>query len=279
MAKHKVMKNQPLAKIPAHLKDSITTGPAYHQLGPGFIRRLKEMIETAECGPGQKLQQKQMAELLGMPKSTLHDWLEGQMPEQIQALICGFERLSETERRTLLRDFCRDCPRVDHPAIVHDPNAVTRLKEILERPTGLTWICGPSRRHRTFILNALGNASRLNAPSQRIVGFDTKPPRIFAPVPGVWYSRQEPEPEWSSRLVNQIWPWLLNSDFDVLILNGVISVAPHLLTDVLRISDSRRVLLADEHLAELPNDKATVLNVVKRDSDKNLTRLHIQRLH
>lgn len=48
--------------------------------------------------------------------------------------LCAIERLSETQRAGLFRKLCRDCPRLQHARLAHDPQAVNSLRGLLARP-------------------------------------------------------------------------------------------------------------------------------------------------
>ena len=116
--------------------------PAYPKSNSEFVRRLKQLIDIAECPDGLVLQPKQLGNLLGMPKSTLNDWHHGDLPLQLRFFICALERLSESSRAEFLRRVCRECPRLDDPWIVKDERVLNSLQELLKQPTGLTLVHG-----------------------------------------------------------------------------------------------------------------------------------------
>src|ERR1035438_2283644 len=70
-------KRNPLANVPVTIQQFVTQAPAYPWTGPGLIRRLKEAVDMAECGPGLKLPQRAFGQLIGAATTTLHDWTEG----------------------------------------------------------------------------------------------------------------------------------------------------------------------------------------------------------
>jgi hypothetical protein len=103
VAKHKGMtRKHAFGAIPDSIRSYISMAPAYQKDGPEFIRKLKAVLDEVECDPGDVLPQKTFGEILGVPKSTIHDWVEGPLPDQIRALFCGLERVSQPQRVHLL---------------------------------------------------------------------------------------------------------------------------------------------------------------------------------
>jgi hypothetical protein len=103
--------------------------PAYPKLANEVIRQLKRMMDEAERPAGQPLTQKEFGRLVGVPKSTIHDWYHGNLVEPAMHFVCALERLSETQRTALFRKLCRDCPRLQHAHLAHDARAVILFEE------------------------------------------------------------------------------------------------------------------------------------------------------
>jgi hypothetical protein len=74
-AKHKGMKK--CAQGTSPYTDLIITSPAYPKTAGEVIRLLKEALDTADRKESQKYDQREFAQLIGAPKSTVHDWYYG----------------------------------------------------------------------------------------------------------------------------------------------------------------------------------------------------------
>jgi transcriptional regulator with XRE-family HTH domain len=118
------------------------------------VRKLKQSLDQTECPPGTCLTQKQFGELLGIPKSTINDWYHGNLAPQIRYFLCALERLPEVARTALLRELCRECPRLDHPRLSQDPETIALLKTVLAQPVGLTLIRGDRDDLRSCLITA-----------------------------------------------------------------------------------------------------------------------------
>lgn len=226
----------------------LAAAPAYHKVGPEFIRKLKAAVERSECAEGRNLHQKQFGKIVGVPKSTIHDWAEGGLPAPIEAMLCGLERLSEPQRLQLLREFCRDCPRLDHLRLAHNTQALVSLRPVLLQRAGLTIIQGSVESACTFLFTAIGNSIGRFSPQQRVCGIDFHFPVNFSPVPGVYYVRQNTSDQLTQEIVRRVWSRLRRSQHEVLMLNGAISIATELTTEVLSTSSKRHVILAGDSL-------------------------------
>ena len=251
--------------------------PAFCQTGPELVRRLKKRLDLIECGPGKNLTQKQFGEVLGVPKSTMNDWFVDPLPEPIQALLCGLERLPETERILFLREFCRECPRLCHPWIAHDPEVVTALERILTQRSGLTVIIGQPKRLQTFLLTAFGNSLGRLDPKHRCCGLDLYNPMEFTPVPGVHYACERQGPGPMGHLITEIWPQLRDSKAELFLLNGVLSMVPQMGPEIMRCSRSRHVILADDFPSGFPAFQANVIRVSNDKFRPKLLRASIVR--
>lgn len=269
-------KRNPLAHVPVSIQQFITLAPAYHRTGSDVLRYLKKVVDMAECGPGQKLPQKAFGGLMGVPPSSMNDWFETGLPPQMQALVCGLERLPESDWLLFLREFCRECPRLEHLSLAHGPGAIQSLKELLARPAGLAMISGSSPKDRNVLLYSLGNSSRRFGPMRRISGLDVTGPTEFSPVPGVFYLRRVLEPDQTRRVAGEMWPVLKQTAYEVLVLNGVISALPEILPELVKISKERLVILADDFTSGLPKCKASIVTVTKDHRKPDLLRISIR---
>jgi hypothetical protein len=230
--------------------EDLLCGPAYNRSGHEVFRTLKKMIDRVECSQGQQLEQRQFAHLLGVPKSTAHDWFHGKLATALQSFLCAFERLPETDRILFLREFCRLCPRLEHPRLAHDVETSDRLRLCVEQRAGLTILNG-AEEPRTFLVTAMGHSISRVDPKRTALGLDVHRPRSFVPVAGVHYCQQPPNRDQVSRLAGAIMERCKASNAEVLILNGVwsgVSLLPALLR---QLSATRHVIAADDFGASL----------------------------
>jgi hypothetical protein len=225
--------------------NGILLAPTYHKSGYEVVRALKQALDRAECCPGQGLEQKQFGYLLGVSKSTIHDWFHGKLVAQIQNFLSALERLSETDRSLLLREVCRPCPRLEHPRLAHDTETLSRLRAVLNQRTGLTIVVGPSEP-RTFLVTALGHAITQAEPTRRACGLDANRPDTFVPVAGVFYCQYPPNPEQARQIVAQAMAHIEGSGSELVICNGVWSGLSQLPRAIKRLAATRHLLVADE---------------------------------
>jgi hypothetical protein len=238
-------KNSCAEKWGALPNPSYQVAPAYPKTGTEVVRKLKKILDQTECPPGACLMQKEFGELLGMPKSTAHDWFHGNLAPQIRYFLCALERLPEVSRMALLREFCRECPRLDHPRFDQGPDTIARLKTVLDQPAGLTLIQGDSDDLRTFLITAIGHSTRVLVPAKRVGGVDVHKPDRFVPVNGVLYLG----PGWDSAdraaVALSVCKQIEECPAQLLLLNGVWSALPEEQTQILRLAGHRNVILAD----------------------------------
>jgi hypothetical protein len=219
-------------------------GPAYQKSGYEVIRALKRSLDRTECSPGQQLEQRQFGSLLGVSKSTIHDWFHGALADPIQNLLCAFERLSETDRILFLREFCRECPRLEHPRLAHDVESLNRLRFCLEQRAGLTIVDGPAEP-RTFLVTALGHSFARVDPQRMACGLDVHRPETFVPVAGVYYCQHPPNPAEARKLLVEIMDGFKDSKAGVVIFNGIWSGISQFPAVIRRLMTTRHVIVAD----------------------------------
>jgi hypothetical protein len=224
--------------------NGLLLAPAYHKSGYEVVRKLKQALDRAECSPGQHLEQKQFGYLLGVSKSTIHDWFHGDLAAPIQNFLCAFERLTETDRILLLREFCRQCPRLEHPRLAHDAQTLNRLKASLDQRAGLTIVVGPSEP-RTFLVTAMGHAITQVEPTRRVCGLDVHRPDTFVPVAGVCYCQHPPNLEQTRQLVARIMEDVEGSKAKLVIFNGIWSGMSQFSKAIQRLAATRHLIVAD----------------------------------
>ena len=225
--------------------------PAYPKSANEVIRQLKKAMDRVECQAGLELAQIDFGRLIGAPKSTIHDWYHGNLAAPIKHFLCALERLNENQRTELLRELCRDCPRLQHPRLAFDPQAVNSLSALLAQSTGLTFIVG-AEDLQTFLITAWGNsATRLN-PSLQVCGLDLHKPDLFVPVSGVLYLGNPNDSAQVRELARSVWKQIEDSHANLVLLNRVWSAVPELRNKIVACARNRHVILADQSEAVAP---------------------------
>jgi hypothetical protein len=95
---------------PFSLTNSVLQPAAYPKFGTEVVRKLKESMESVECPPKQKLTWKQFGQLIGAPKSTVHDWNYDNLAAPIKHFLSGIKRPSELQRLKFFHVVCREWP-------------------------------------------------------------------------------------------------------------------------------------------------------------------------
>jgi transcriptional regulator with XRE-family HTH domain len=130
--KHNNMKNwspknvfDPGVHLPSKFGDGL-------QRGTQLLNSLRSAVSGVY---GRALQQEELAELIGKPKSTLNNWLNGDGQPSLKALLRMFETLPAPLRHQILDDpdICRCRPVFEHPRLSHDPVGVSCLKTIVSK--------------------------------------------------------------------------------------------------------------------------------------------------
>lgn len=174
------------------------------------------------------------------------------------------ERLSEAQRTALLRDLCRDYPRLTHPRLAHDPQVIAWLRGLLIEPFVLGFVTGPTDALRTFLITAIGNSIPLIVPRKRICGLDVHRPDSFVPVPGVLYFRNPSDSAQVKRIILTQWNEIENSSADVFLFNGVWALLPEIRDNILRLAKRHIVMVADKFDSSFPGQGAARDVVVNR---------------
>ena len=238
------MEHKKLSQQNFQSSNGLLLAPAYHKSGSEVVRTLKQALDRVECSPGQKLEQKQVGHMVGVSKSTIHDWFHGKLAGSLQNFLCVFERLTEPERILILREFCRPCPRLEHPRLAHDAEALSRLKASLNQPAGLTFVVGAAEP-RTFLVTALGHSITRVKPTSRVCGLDIHRPDSFVPVAGVFYCQRPPNLELAQHLAAHIMAEVEGSNEELVIFNGIWSGISQFLKAIQQMTATRHVILAD----------------------------------
>jgi len=267
------MKKSNLGLEPSLQSGTFIVGPAYPKTANEVVRRLKKAIDKAECQVDQELSQKLFGRLIGAPKSTIHDWYHGDLAAPIKHFLCGMERLSEAQRKQLLSELCRDCPRLQHPRLAHDPIVINSLKGLLGHMNGLTFVIGSTEEIRSFLITALGNSAGQLTPAKVLCGLDIHRPELYSPVPGVLHFQNPPGAAIAMHLVEQVWKNILNSSATLFLFNGLWGLIPQLQADIFDLARKRNVIVADGLESKSKDlrgytSKGLTINVLKTSAEQ-----------
>jgi hypothetical protein len=213
------------AKGTSPYADLVIASPAYPKTASEVIRLLKRSLDTADRKESQKYDQREFAQLIGAPKSTVHDWYYGTLPKPILYFICALERLPDAQKLAVLRNLCRERFTLDHPCLSHDRQMVTLLKGLLSQAAGLTILTG-LETPRNFLFTALGNTACQIVHLRFIAGLDFRSPTAFVPVPGVRYCPQRSGLSALTAVLENHWSSMEKSPAKIVLLNSVWSLMP-----------------------------------------------------
>lgn len=243
--------------------------PAFPKTGSEVFRSLKKAMDRIECPPGIHLTQKQFGQLTGIPRSTVNDWYHGNLAFQIRYFLSALERLPDAARIGLLHEICRECPRLDHPALSHNPKGINSLKALVARPTGLSMLRGDSKNTRDFVLAAIGHSAGRLRPGSPVAGLDAAPPGPYVPVSGVRTMLQPPNWSKASLLLRSLEKEKIYPRGQLLLFSGLWSGAPETRPIMLRLAKHHNVIMADQFPRSLllPH-KTQVANLITAEANK-----------
>jgi hypothetical protein len=147
-----------------------------------LVHQLWSVLELLE---NRSLSPTELGRSLGLGESSVEDWARGWLPLQhVEALMRLLERIPRHQRYDLLDAFLREHPNLNAPELAHEPATPDRLRALLRKARGITFIIGASVVERTWLLTALGHAYAAVEP---VVGWDARPAGGLVPVPGIRY--------------------------------------------------------------------------------------------
>jgi hypothetical protein len=226
-------------------------------------------MDEADRPPGHALTQKEFGRLIGAPRSTIHDWYHGKLVAPIEHFLCVMERLYEIQRTELLRELCRDCPRLQHPRLAHDPQAVNSLRGLITEANGMVRLVGSDDPLRTFLLTAIGNSLPQLLPTKSVCGLDVDKPDSFVPVVGVRYFSDPTDLVRVKQIVRERWKEIAGSPGDCVLLNRVWSILPELRDRIMLLAKNRTVIVADDfddHLSTPKESQDFTISIVRTTS-------------
>lgn len=217
--------------------------PAYPLPGYKLFAKFRDAL-AARAGK-DTLFLEDVGSILGVANSTSHDWFCVSELHQVQALLCLMERTPDAWCN-IIRPFLRDFPNLHHRRLAKNPKSLRRLKELLSANDGLSVIEGGTEADRSFVLTALGHAFlQLDRLRRRPAGMDMHTPRRFVPIDTLIYFRDSLLRQRLRTLILEQWRQVRRSDAPLFFLNGVLTVVPGLLPEVLALAKKRHVVIED----------------------------------
>lgn len=191
-----------------------------------LLRRLQSALQGSNRNAPTYLE---MHEWTGVAEATLKDWFNGRGKPSAEFMMHLLERLPSEARARIIDDGCRSFPTLEHQRLKYDATVTSQLKTITGQKTGLSIIQGGTDESRTFLATALARffLLRVERPNS-LHGIDIHEPDWFVPVPGVHYLHNEFQPLRLRECVIRLWPTVINSTAQTILLNGIWSRLPEL---------------------------------------------------
>lgn len=226
----------------------IVRSPAYPFAGQQVFQLLRvALTESFGFQPGFS----RLGRLIGENTNLTHYWFKVLPHHHVIGFLSLLEHLPEAKRIALLNQYCRELPRLDHPRLAHDLVAVSNLENVLRRKSGITWIQGGTDFHRTFVLTALGHSyTQFCGEAATVNGIDVHEPRKWVPVEGISYMTEPLRIEKARLVAAAIWPSIVSGKAQLVLLNGVWSIAPQIHEEVLSMAALRHVVLTAAKIPE-----------------------------
>ena len=229
---------------PAAIESGILTAPAFPKPGHQILHELHQRLNLAE---GYDINFERLRTMFGLPKSTIGNWLTHIENPVVQLLFGLLERLPEGERRAFIDNHCRTFPTLEHASLAHEPAIVDHLRALLGLSAGLTLIASSSEYARHFLLSSFGHSfCRLDPEHRTVAGMVCKSPGHLVPCCGVFYLAGEMTPKMLLHHVNRLWPDIRDAATPLVLLDGVWNRVPNKRADIVKLAQSKHVVLADE---------------------------------
>lgn len=209
-----------------------------------LLRRLRAAVEGAL---GRALNYEELSTLIGEPKSTFGNWLNGDGDPSAEALLSLLELVPEQNRHEIMDKplICRVYPRLEHPWLAHDPVAVSRLRGVVATSRGLTVIRGEQETLLTFLITSLGHAAlTLTSPRRTVLGLDFHEPDWFVGVPGMIYLPNETRSSAIQEELERFWPKVAAFKDALILLNGTFAMTSVIMERVNAIAGNSHIVLA-----------------------------------
>lgn len=261
-----------------HTNDGITKPPAYPFTGRDLFGELRHKL-AEELGLRMTIER--LAALMGTPMSTTHHWFETCPHPHVRGFMCLLERLSSARRRDFIEQHCRIFPTFSHPELRLSKAKLVYLLRLLQKHAGLTLINGTVLA-RTFLLTSFGHSLPAMDPAHRsAVGMDLHIPNDFVPVETLTYVDGSHNLEHAWAIANKVWPRILISKAPLVLLNSVWSSFPAFREDILRLAESKHVVMADMEMpdpADLRRIGAEVHVITVSESKHRFGKIRVKRL-
>lgn len=227
---------------------------SYHPSGRPFTGR--EILQRLRCAlareRGYRMTLQRLGIILGKSTSTAGYWFNVFESPQVAAIFTLLERLSEEGRQRFMRSICRTLPTVLHSGLSHSPKLVADLLETLTRQRGITVFLGGNETSRSYLITALGHTfPQMNPHWHAAAGIDLYPCEHFVPVESLFLIRRETNRDRLRAAIQTAWSEIEKSSSPVVLLHGMWSNAPELHEDILRLSRTRHIIIAEARGPEL----------------------------
>lgn len=256
MRAHGVRFSEYLDKQAKQMKTSKSSALPEREIQPYQPNRVRKLLRDTrlelELFQGRPITFGELARYSGQAASTVFEKLHSFHHPQIEGLLCWLERLPDAARSRLLNEACRSFPSLAHPRLSHDPAQISRLNSLLQQCAGLTLISGANEGLRTFLITALGHTSRMRESGRGVTGLDRNLPDWFVPVEGVLYLNVLLKTQAARPNILRAWSELETIARPIVLVNGILSLAPTLSTRVWQLARQCNVFVADADRAFTP---------------------------
>jgi hypothetical protein len=141
---------------------------------------------------------------------------------------------------------------LEHPLLAHAAAQTSRLWQLLDQQRGLTLVTGGTAYSRAFVVTALGHSYRRHGGRRRAAaGIDLHLCSSLVPVESLIYADGTADRHLIRQLALKVWPRILTSSADLLLLHGLWSEVPELRKDIIRCTRHKHVILAEKGLFAL----------------------------
>jgi hypothetical protein len=224
--------------------------PRKETLRPPPSRRILGLLNSIRAGlaavEGRPLAYEDLAQITGRPINTIADWFAGGSTHQLSALVCMLERLPPDIRHRIIDESCRVYPTIRHPRIAHDFHAIEALSSIIEKVAGLSIIQGQPEHVRTFVATALAHGCGRTSECNVVSGVDVHGITGFVPVLGVVYLETSTAVRVCRDAIERAWRNIREIGSRYILLNGVVSLVPELVPELLNMCKAVHVIIADQ---------------------------------
>lgn len=199
-----------------------------------------------------------LGQIMGQSISTTHHWFEVYPHPHVLGFMSLLERLSPSQRHAFIEGHCRVFPSLTQPRLAHSPARSAKLFALLTKKAGLSIVTGGTEAGRIFLVTAFANTfTDVDEKHRSAGGIDLHFPSDVVPIGSIFYIDSARGLDHIRQVTRKIWPRLLTSRAPLLLFNRVWSSVPEVRNDVLRLSQYKHIILADEEMPSAADLKKT----------------------